>query len=51
MVVSAGAGRAGVAMSVKENQIVYYKKDDALPFTLEGEQFVILVERDVWMIN
>jgi len=50
-VISAGAGRQGIPMTVKEGQIIYFRKDDAVPFTLEGEQYLILTEKDVWMVK
>jgi len=50
-VVSAGNGKPGIPMSVKDGQEILYRQDDAVPFTYNGEQYVILTEKDVWMIK
>ena len=51
IVIAAGDGRPGEPMSVKVNQKVLFKKDGAEPVTLDGQPFILLSERDIWMIN
>ena len=50
-VVAAGAGRPGVRMEVSAGQTVLYAKDSATPVNLDGEQYLILNERDIWMVK
>ena len=49
--VAVGAGKAGLPMTVSEGQTVFYKHDDATPITLEGEQYLILNENNIWMVT
>lgn len=50
-VVSVGQGRAGAPTVVKVEQTVFYKQDSAMAFTMEGEGYIILFERDVLMVK
>lgn len=49
--VSVGQGTEDEPMAVTEGQNLIYDAGDGVPITLEGEQYVILRERDVWMIK
>lgn len=50
-VVSAGDGRPGSVMTVKEGMAVMYRKEDASDVTVDGEDYKLMRESDVWMIK
>lgn len=51
IVVAVGEGKDGSPMTVQVNQTILFKYDDGTPIVLEGEQYLILRENDVWLIN
>jgi chaperonin GroES len=50
IVIAVGEGKDGNAMTVSVDQTVMYK-GDGTPITLDGEQYLILKEQDVWMVK
>ena len=50
IVVATGEGFEN-PMAVKVDQTVLFKEDSCTPISLEGEQYLILKETDVWMVK
>lgn len=50
IVISAGEGDTE-PMSVKEGETVLYDKDCITPVTIEDKQYVLIRERDIWMLK
>ena len=50
IVITAGEGDTE-PMSVKEGEIVLYETTGATPINLDSKQYLLIRERDVWMVK
>lgn len=49
LVISAGNGKPGMTMTIKEGDTILFRQDDAIGITLDGEMFLILNESNAWL--